>query len=53
MLYVSTSGALPSKGPFSFRLVDLSENRISLIADRSQCNYQRIERRAHKFNSNC
>jgi len=34
MLYVPTTGALPSKGPICSRLVDLFENRISLIADR-------------------
>lgn len=53
MLCVPTSAALPSKGPFSFRLVDLSENRIGLIANRSQCDYQRVERPLHNFNSSC
>jgi hypothetical protein len=53
MLYVSTTGAPPGKGPFSARLFDLPENRISLIANRSDRAYQRLERRVHKFNSSC
>ena len=53
MLYVPTAGALPCKGPFRSRHVDLFENRISLIKDRRQCGDQRLERRVHKFNSSC
>jgi hypothetical protein len=53
MLYVPTTGAFPRKGPFSARLFDLPENRISLIANRPDRAYQRLERRVHKFNSSC
>jgi hypothetical protein len=53
MLYVTTSAALPRKGPFSSRGFDLSKSRVSLIANRRQCDYQRVERRVRKFNSSC
>lgn len=53
MLYVPTAGALPGKGPLSARLFDVPENRISLIANRPDRDYQRMERRLHKFNSIC
>ena len=53
VLYVTASAALPRKGPFSSRGFDLSERRFSLIANRRQRDYQRVERRFHKFNSSC
>jgi hypothetical protein len=53
MLYVPATGAFPGKGPFSARLFDLPENRVSLVANRPDRAYQRVERRVHKFNSIC